>query len=320
MDIADCIEIPTPFEVGRVNCYVFSGTELTVLDPGPATEEAYAELSASLSERGLRIEDIDRILVSHPHMDHFGQAARIARESDAQVAAHVDAVDYLADPIAFFDREQEFFRPFLLSMGLPDQLVDTVVGLPEPYADFQEPVDVNRELEEGDTVDVGVKLETVFTPGHAPASLCFVDPTRGVAFTGDHVLSEISPNPLLTLEPGTTDERTRSLPNYIASLRKLRSIDAETGYGGHRNPIRELQDRIREIDNHHQARKERIAELLAEMGPITAYRVMQELFPDLPATEMFPGMSEVIGHLDLLEDENRVVITETDGVKRYELR
>jgi len=45
---------------------------------------------------------------------------------------------------------------------------------------------------------------------------------------------------------------------------------------------------------------------------------MQELFPDLPATEMFLGMSEVIGHLDLLEDENRVNIIERNNVKYYD--
>jgi glyoxylase-like metal-dependent hydrolase (beta-lactamase superfamily II) len=319
MDIADRIEIPTPFAVGRVNCYVFSGEGLTVLDPGPATDEAYAELADGLSALGYGIEDVDRVLISHPHIDHFGQVATIVRESGASVVAHEDAAHYLSDPTAFFGREQEFFRPFLRSMGLPDRFVDTVVGLPEPYLDFQEPTDVDRPLAEGDVVDVGTELEAVSTPGHAPASLSFVAQTEGVVFTGDHVLAEISPNPLLTLAPGTTDERTRSLPDYIASLRKLRSVDADTGYGGHRGPIGDLHGRIREIDDHHHERKERIADMLGEQGPLTAYGIMQELFPDLPATEMFPGMSEAIGHLDLLEDEGRVDITETNGVKQYKL-
>lgn len=319
MDIADRLEIPTPFEVGRVNCYAFTGENLTLVDPGPATEDAYSVLSAQLADRGYHLTDVDRILITHPHMDHFGMADRIATEADARVIAHADAGPRLADPEAFFDREQAFFRPFLLSMGLPERVVDTVVGLPEPYRRFQDPVDLDRGLVEGETVDVGVDLETVSTPGHAPASLCFVVSDKDVVFTGDHVLSEISPNPLLTLEPRTTDERTRSLPDYIDSLRKLRSADAKVGYGGHRGRINDLQSRIREIDDHHQQRKERIAGILEEQGTTTAYRLMQELFPDLPATEMFPGMSEVIGHLDLLEDEDRVDITERDDVKYYDL-
>ena len=46
---------------------------------------------------------------------------------------------------------------------------------------------------------------------------------------------------------------------------------------------------------------------------------MQELFPDLPATEVVPRISEVIGHLDLLEDDGRVERTERDGVRQYTL-
>lgn len=320
MDTADRLKIPTPFGVGDVNCYALAVEGLTLIDPGPATEEAYEELSGQLKELGYSIEDVDRIIITHPHMDHFGQADRIATEADARVLAHGDAIERLGDPVSFFAREQEFFRPFLLSMGLPERLVDTVVGLPEPYTDFQDPLDVDRALEDGETIDVGTDLDAVSTPGHAPGSLCFVASSEGVVFTGDHVLADISPNPLLTLVPGTTDERTRSLPNYIASLRKLQSVDAEIGYGGHRKPVEDIHRRIQEIDDHHQERKERIADIIAEAEKATAYEIMQQMFPDLPATEMFPGISEVIGHLDLLEDEDRVEITEEDGIKQYRLR
>jgi hypothetical protein len=50
-------------------------------------------------------------------------------------------------------------------------------------------------------------------------------------------------------------------------------------------------------------RNETIAALLADTEPTTAYLIMRELLPDLPAAEMFPGMSEIIGHLDCVEDE-----------------
>ena len=319
MDVATRLEIPTPFDVGRVNCYVFEHGGLTLLDPGPATEEAYTELSTGLAALGYEIVDVERVLISHPHMDHFGLANRIAREADARVVAHDDAANRLADPLGLFRREQALFGPYLRSMGLPEQYVDTVVGIPEQYTEFGEPVEIDRGLVEGETVDAGVTLEALATPGHAPASLCFIASNEDVVFTGDHVLAGISPNPLLTVAPGTDDRRTRSLPDYIASLRKLAALDVSRGYGGHRGPIPDLGARITEIDDHHQERKERIAGLLDDDGPTSAYRVMGELFPDLPATEMFPGMSEVIGHLDLLEDEGRVDITEVDGVKRYGL-
>lgn len=323
MDIMKRVPIPTPFGVGRVNCYLFPENELTVLDPGPATEEAYEELEQSLARIGRGIDEIDRVLITHPHMDHFGVVGRIVEESSARIFAHTDAVKRLSDPIGYFKKEQAYFRPFLLSMGMPGDTVDTVLELPEPYTTYQDPVAVTDELADGDIIDVGINLECVSTPGHAPGSHCFLAASEDAMFTGDHVLSDITPNPLLTLVPGSDDERTRSLPTYLESLRKVLELEEvavkETvGQGGHGEPIQNLHDRVQETIAHHQDRKERIADLVAEHEPTTAYRIMKEMFPSLPATEMFPGMSEVIGHLDLLEDENRIVIDETDRMNLYE--
>lgn len=320
MELGTRIEIPTPFEVGPVNCYAFDDDELTLLDPGPTTDEAYHAVASGLDDLGYAVTDASRILITHPHMDHFGLANRIATEADARVIAHTDAKMKLSDPLEHFDREQAFFKPYLATMGVPEQMVDTVVGLPAQYRDFQEPVTVDRVLTDGDVVDIGRELRAVATPGHAPGSVCFVAESANAAFTGDHVLSDVSPNPLLTLAPEATDERTRSLPQYLDSLVTLQSEAVTTGFGGHYRSISNLPGRIDDIRDHHETRKERIADMLAEMGAATAYRIMGEMFPNLPATETFPGMSEVIGHLDLLEDEGRVRIVETDGVKRYVLR
>ncbi|WP_255198530.1 MBL fold metallo-hydrolase [Halorarius litoreus] len=320
MDDVHRLEIPTPFDVGRVNCYVFTGDGLTLLDPGPATGAAYDELTAGLDGLGFDVADVDRVLVTHPHMDHFGLANRVVEASGARAVAHRDATRALADPSGHFADEQVFFRPFLRAMGVPERVGETAVTLPEAYTDYQEPLAVDRELADGDTVDVGVDLTAVHTPGHAPGSVCFVAASEPVAFTGDHVLEHISPNPLLTLVPGTDDERTRSLPLYVDSLERLREVDATVGHSGHGDPVDDLEDRIGEILAHHHDRKDDIAAMIDERGSATAYDLMQEMFPDLPATEVFPGMSEIIGHLDLLEDEGRVDITETDGVRRYSLR
>ena len=107
------------------------------------------------------------------------------------------------------------------------------------------------------SVDVGTTLTVVHTPG----SVCFVSGQDGVAFTGDHVLEHISPNPLLTVVPGTEDERTRSLPLYLDSLRKIQDVNADVGYAGHGKRIVELDGRVEEILDHH-SRKGRIADLI----------------------------------------------------------
>jgi len=314
------IAIPTPFDVGRVNCYLFGNGEPTLLDPGPATEEAYETVVAHLDEGGHAIEDVARILITHPHIDHFGLADRIVEESGARVVAHRNAVPLMADPNGYLKREQDFFTPFLTSMGVSERIVDTVVALPGPYTEFRDPVEVDRGLKDGDVVDVHGGLTAVHTPGHAPGSVCFVSASDSIAYTGDHVLEHISPNPVLTLAPGTDDERTRSLPLYLDSSCTLLETDATVGHSGHGDRISDLEARIDEVLDHHRRRKERIAGIVDERVPVTAYELMKEMFSDLPLKEVFLGMSEIIGHLDLLEDEDRVTITESDRVRRYKLQ
>jgi hypothetical protein len=45
---------------------------------------------------------------------------------------------------------------------------------------------------------------------------------------------------------------------------------------------------------------------------------MEGLFGELPVTERFPGMSEAIGHLDVLEERGRVQRREEGGLVVYE--
>jgi glyoxylase-like metal-dependent hydrolase (beta-lactamase superfamily II) len=313
------IEIPTPFDVGRVNCYVFTGAELTLMDPGPATDAAYDRLAAGLDDRGFAVGDVDRVLVTHPHTDHFGLASRVVRESGARTVAHPDATRRLTDPAGYADLERAFFEPFLRTMGVPEGTVDRTLAHSASVADDLDPVAVDRTVTEGDRVDVGVDLRVLHTPGHAPGSVCFLQTTDDAAFTGDLVLPHVFPNPLLTIAPGTTDERTRSLPNQVDSLHRLCEADVEVAHVGHGETIHDLNDRIRETLDHHRRRTERVADLLAESGPTTAYDIMRELFPDLPATAVVHGMSEAIGHLDLLADDGRIDVTNVDDVRRYAL-
>lgn len=314
------VEIPTPFSVGTVNCYLLTGNGLTLIDPGPKSSTALDTLETELSKAGFDIQQVDRILVTHPHMDHFGLANTIVERSDATVYAHEHAVSRMTEPIDYFRREQSFFRPFLESMGMPTHEVEEVLSLPEAYTVHQEPVTEISKLEDGDVLDLGITVDSISTPGHAPGSMCFQAPEKCATFTGDHVLPDVTPNPLLTLAPGSNDRRTRSLPRYLDSLRKLEPETSMTGYGGHGDTMSDLASRIEETITHHDHRKERIAGFIQTRGRATAYELMNEMFTALPPREMFSGMSEIIGHLDLLEDENRVQTIQAGATTQYTLK
>ena len=312
------LSLPTPFEIGPVNCYIVSTDPLTIIDPGPGSEESYSGLQDGLEDIGLEIKDIDNILITHPHMDHFGGVAALASESGAQVISHEEATDFLVDPEEQFEEEREFFTNFFKEIGVPAETINTVLSLPEPYINFQEAATPDRTVTDGEILDVGAKLECIYTPGHAPGSVCYRFGEEGVVFTGDHLLPDTTPNPTLTVSKNGELKRSRSLPQYMTSLRKLQSVDESIGFGGHGGRIDDIHARTDEILAHHLKRKDEIANMIDD-NPMTPYEIMSKVFPNLAMTESFAGLSEVIGHLDLLEEEDRIEWHENNGVREYSL-
>ena len=82
------IEIPTPFKVGPVNCYVTTTEPITLIDTGTQGAESRAALQAELAALGLQVSDLCRVIITHAHADHYGQAAEIVRASNAEVWTH----------------------------------------------------------------------------------------------------------------------------------------------------------------------------------------------------------------------------------------
>jgi len=92
-----CMAIPTPFAVGRVNCYLIEDEPLTLVDTGPNSGKSLDELERALAVHDRRIEDLELIVLTHQHMDHVGLLEVLVRRSGAEVAALYLLGPYLAD-------------------------------------------------------------------------------------------------------------------------------------------------------------------------------------------------------------------------------
>lgn len=309
------LSIPTPFQVGAVNAYLAGRT---LIDPGPDSEEAWSHLLDALEERGLSPTDIERVLITHPHPDHFGLANRF-REGGASVVATPDTAGIVADFEGRFEHERAFFTDFFERCGMARSTAETVTGLPEVFLRYAPDVEIDREIVSGDTVVVqDTVLEVAEVLGHADGECILSYDTDGErrAVVGDHVLPEITPNPFL-LPPGEDDDqRPRVLPAYNRSLDRLRDRDYDRMLPGHGEPIDAPSERIGEIREAHEERTDNVRELVD--GPTTPVDVMEGLFGDLPVTEAFAGMSEAVGHLDVLEDRGEVSVRDRGGVLVYE--
>ncbi len=309
------ISVPTPFQVGRVNAYVAGRT---VVDPGPDSEEAWSALVDGLDTAGLTPADIERVVVTHPHPDHFGLAGRL-REAGARVVASAEAADIMAEFDDRLHHEQAFFTEFFERCGLSAETASTVTDLPEAFLPFAPNVRTDRRLGPGETVSVvEMTLEAVPVDGHAVGELVFEYEADGQrrALVGDNVLGHITPNPFLQPPPEDGGARPRVLPAYNESLRRLRDRDHDRYLPGHGEDITDPPGRITEILDAHNERTEQVRDLVD--GPTVPATVMQGLFEDLPVTEQFSGLSEAVGHLDVLEARGEVRQRESGDVIVYE--
>jgi len=309
------IPVPTPFQVGPVNAYL---AERTLVDPGPDSEEAWDSLTDALADNGLEPADIEHLLITHPHPDHFGLASRF-QDHGATVVAHPDAATIMADFPGRLDAEQAYFQDFFERCGMAPSTANTVTDLPEAFIHYAPSVSVDEKVRAGDSIAInGTDFRVDDLVGHATGEILFAfdGPAGREAIVGDNVLGEITPNPFLQIPTEPESERPRVLPKYNDSLARLREEGYDRFHPGHRGRIDSPAARIDAILAEHDERTENVADMLDE--PTTPVEVMTELFGDLPVTEQFPGMSEAVGHLDVLERDGRVTIRDIDGELHYE--
>lgn len=313
-----CLRIPTPFAVGRVNCYLLEDEPLTLVDTGPNSGKALDELQGQLGERGHSIDDIELVILTHQHIDHVGLVEIIAEHSGAEVAALGLAAERLAAFGTESEREDEFAVELMLRNGIPQEVAFALQSVSRSFRGWGAKAEVTRPLEDGHSLPFRDRvLQALHRPGHSPSDTVFWDAERKILLAADHLIAHISSNPLIARPLDGSPERTQALVTYIESLKATREMPAEIVLSGHGEPI---VDHVALIDDRlamHERRKEKIHGLIAER-PRTGYELAQALWGNVAVTQAFLTLSEVIGHADLLVNEGRVREVPDGEVVRYE--
>ncbi len=312
------LRLPTPFMVGRVNCYLIEGEPLTLIDTGPNSGKALDDLQHELAERGHSIEDLELVVLTHQHIDHIGLAEIIATRSGADVAAIDVAVNFLENFGEDAERDDQFAVELMLSHGISEDVVTALQSVSRSFRAWGSRPKVTRPLHDGEILSLGDRnLEVQHRPGHSPSDTLLWDADRRILFAADHLLAHISSNALITRPLDGSGERTQALVTYLESLRKTRELPAEIVLPGHGEPITDHVALIDERFAHSRRRAEKIYELIAER-PRTGHELAQELWGDVAVTQAFLTLSEVIGHVDLLINEGRAREVRENGVIKFE--
>jgi hydroxyacylglutathione hydrolase len=180
------------------NAYLVADPETKTALIVDAPLDVTDEILAAAREEGLTVE---RIVITHTHWDHIGEAAELQTKSGAPMAAHPLAVERLANPgSALMD------LPIDIPPSTPDELLD-----------------------DGDTVRLGEhQFQVMYLPGHDDAHIVLVsEPDR--VFLGGDVLF---PN-----GHGRTDLPGANQATMNKSLARLVDLPPDTVvYPGHGDP------------------------------------------------------------------------------------
>ncbi|HLT58917.1 MAG TPA: MBL fold metallo-hydrolase [Limnochordales bacterium] len=293
------LELPTPYPVGPVNAYVVLGRPVTLIDVGPNTDDAEAALLDGLRALGLAPADIGQVIITHPHVDHHGGLDRFRRWHPAvRVAAHMGAGLFFGGaPRA----RLEFYRQWLAQTGLPAPGVEAALEGLRRLGDLEPQAPADVWLQDGDLVAMGGGTWRVLhTPGHAGAQICLYHEPTGVMFTADHVLPAVSSNAIIEPPPVPGASRPRTLVQYLDALRRVAALPVGLALPGHGQPFADLRALVHQRLAMHRERLQRLLTLL-EDGPATVFDLAQAMFGAVGGQQLVLALSEVQGHLDVLE-------------------
>lgn len=293
------LRIPNPFSEGRNRVYVIPSDPVTLIDTGTATDRAFDALVTQLDEHGFSIRDVGRVILTHKHIDHIGNAWRIQQESAAEILIHESEMTSIADVDPDSIRFRDLVADRLTQWNVPDNV------MPQPKNSANRTWDIQSAtptgLVDGQRIETSCgELEVLHTPGHTAGSICLKFGRQ--MFSGDHVLPTITPN------VGGGDMRQRGLlKRFLASLGRTSDLAPQVDlvFPGHGDPFDHLAERCQEIINHHRERLKQTAEFL-QQGPLSTYEMARCLFGEMRDYHVVLGCAEAQAHLEFLVDEGSV--------------
>jgi glyoxylase-like metal-dependent hydrolase (beta-lactamase superfamily II) len=318
-DVAQIV-LPMPFDDMRtVNAWLLRGDPLTLVDTGLRDDATLAALEEGLGRHGVRIEDLELVLLTHAHVEHVGLAPEIRRRSGAAVAA----LDRVADRCACHARrmvtERAYTNSLMAAHGVPAEVIAGTDGFWAFERNGAQSFETDVRLSDGDVIRAGGRdLRAVLRAGHSLADTLFVDARDGIAFVGDHLLAAISSNTEILPDDG--DPRPRARVNHLEGLRRTAATPLQRLLTGHGDVIADHASLIRERLAAHDRRSARISAMLRD-GPTTVWQVARGLWSET-TVERQPLLVtwEVLGHLDVLAAAGAVrEHTDPDGRATFAL-
>jgi glyoxylase-like metal-dependent hydrolase (beta-lactamase superfamily II) len=283
-----------------------------VVDTGIGNEQ-----TRGLWERILANRKVKRVLVTHYHPDHAGNAAWLCQRYGVELwmtqgeyltahAVRSSTAGYTTDAVLSVFRKN----------GLDEQRASGMGGRGNRYAALVPEFPLSyRRIIEGDQIEIGKhRWRAIVGHGHAPEHLSLYAKNLNTLVAGDMLLSTISTN----VSVWSIDPEGDPLRLFLDSIARYRDLPKDVlVLPSHGKPFRGAHDRVEQLEKHHQ---DRLGELLdALKKPQSAAELLSVLFRrPLDAHQTFFAMGEAIAHLHYLYYAGRATRARgDDGIMRY---
>ena len=309
------LRLPLPFPgVPHCNAWaIAAGDGVVLVDTGMHEPGSMADLERAFDQVGLTLDAVRLVLITHAHVDHWGQAATICDRTGCEMWMHPNhAHGYTSatDPDLALARRLEIGR----QSGVPESALARYAersrGTASGIARVIEP---DRPLVPGVEIETDLGVWTVHeTPGHAPSHICMYQADRRLLISGDHLLGRIS----LYFDYGWTPE---PIGEFLGSLEVTASLDARLALSGHGKPFIDVPGHI---EANRRLVRERLDAAVAavETGPKTGIEIAARIYGE-PLNETNTGwrLQETLCYLQHLELEGRVSREAEGDLERWEI-
>lgn len=232
---------PHVHPIFSANIFVVFGRDADlVIDSGMGIAPLRPVIDALRSDREKPLV----LLSTHTHVDHIGAA----HEFETRLVHEIEA-DELADPAPYSlqsDDISDRLKTLFLDAGYPPLWPLLIDALPEDGYDIGSYVlrgaPATRLVNDGDLVELGDwTAEVLHLPGHSPGQVGLWHEASGTLFGADAIYD----GPLIFDGPGM------SIPDYRATLERIRALPVRRVHGGHDPTFG--PERCREICDHYLA-------------------------------------------------------------------
>jgi len=311
-------EIPTPFPVGNVNCYLIEGTPLTLIDTGPKTPKSLAVIQQELQAVSHDMSEIEQILLTHGHIDHVGLVANFVKErlrtyeNPTEVWIHERDAETLLDYERYMDHYMSSIMKLVAASSVPknETMILAQGGRTELFKSIGESVPTVHSFRDGASFKTGIgEVSVVWVPGHSPGSVCFVCEEHKVIFSGDHILGDISSNPSISFD---SSERI-GMMTYFESLNRILSKEGYIALPGHREPILDIDIRIKGLRSEYDDKLIRAAGSLTN-DPQTIYEISRIVYGNYQVSSLVLALAESYDLLRILELNHQARLIDHNGV------